>query len=61
MRFAIQAAAAKLFFLPPYNTPSHRSKPVRPLAQSDGHDSPGLFDELVPRHTALVDETVVRF
>jgi hypothetical protein len=60
MRFAIQAAAAKLLFLPPYNTPSHRSKP-RPLAHSDGHDSPGLFDELVPRHTALVDETVVRF
>src|SRR5258708_15952237 len=32
-----------------------------PLAQSDGHDSPGLIDELVPRHTAVVDEIVVRF
>jgi hypothetical protein len=31
------------------------------LAQSDGHDSPGLIDELVPRHTAVVDEIVVRF
>ena len=34
---------------------------MRPLAQSDGHDSPGLIDELVPRHTAVVDEIVVRF
>ena len=31
------------------------------MAQSDGHDSPGLIDELVPRHTAVVDEIVVRF
>jgi len=34
---------------------------VDPLAQSDGHDPPGLIDELVPRHTAVVDEIVVRF
>ena len=34
---------------------------MRPLAQSDGHDSPGLIDELVPRQTAVVDEIVVRF
>ena len=34
---------------------------MRPLAQSDGHDAPGLIDELVPRHTAVVDEIVVRF
>src|SRR5436190_1106477 len=33
----------------------------RPMAQSDGHDAPGLIDELVPRHTAVVDEIVVRF
>jgi hypothetical protein len=31
------------------------------LAQSDGHDAPGLIDELVPRHTAVVDEIIVRF
>ena len=31
------------------------------MAQSDGHDAPGLIDELVPRHTAVVDEIVVRF
>ena len=30
------------------------------MAQSDGHDPPGLIDELVPRHTAVVDEIVVR-
>ena len=34
---------------------------MRPLAQSDGHDSPGLIEELVPRHTAVVDEIIVRF
>jgi hypothetical protein len=34
---------------------------VRPLAQSDGHDLPGLIDELVPCLTAVVDEIVVRF
>src|SRR5258705_7498327 len=31
------------------------------MAQSDGHDARGLIDELVPRHTAVVDEIVVRF
>ena len=31
------------------------------MAQSDGHDAPGLIDELVPRHTAVVDEIVARF
>ena len=31
------------------------------MAQSDGHDAPGLIDELVQRHTAVVDEIVVRF
>jgi hypothetical protein len=34
---------------------------VRPLAQSDGHDSPGLIDELVPSLAAVVDEIVVGF
>ena len=34
------------------NTASHWSDSVRPSARSDGHDSPGLIDELVPRHTA---------
>ena len=34
---------------------------MRPLAQSDGHDAPGLIDELVLRHTAVVDEIIVRF
>jgi hypothetical protein len=34
---------------------------VRPLAQSDGHDPPGLIDELVPSLAAMVDEIVVGF
>jgi len=34
---------------------------VRPLAQSDGHDAPGLIDELVPSVAAMVDEIVVGF
>ncbi len=32
---------------------------MRPLAQSDGHDSPRLIDELVPSLAAVVDEVVV--
>jgi hypothetical protein len=34
---------------------------VRPLAQSDGHDAPGLIDKLVPCLAAVIDEIVVRF
>jgi hypothetical protein len=34
---------------------------MRPLAQSDGHDPPGLVDEFVPCLTAMVDEMVVGF
>jgi hypothetical protein len=34
---------------------------MRPLAQSDGHDAPGLIDELVPSVAAMVDEIVVGF
>ena len=34
---------------------------MRPLAQSDGHDAPGLIDELVPGRAAVIDEIVVRF
>ena len=34
---------------------------MRPLAQSDGHDAPGLIDELVPSLAAMVDEIVVGF
>ena len=34
---------------------------MRPLAQSDGHDAPGLIDELVPSCTAMVDELIVGF
>ena len=34
---------------------------MRPLAQSDGHDPPGLVDELVPCLAAVVDEIVVGF
>jgi hypothetical protein len=34
---------------------------VRPLALSDGHDAPGLIDELVPGRTAVIDEIVVGF
>ena len=32
-----------------------------PLAQSDGHDAPGLIDELVPGVAAVIDEIVVGF
>ena len=34
---------------------------MRPFAQSDGHDAPGLIDELVPGVAAVVDEVVVGF
>jgi len=34
---------------------------VGPLAQSDGHDAPGLTDELVPGLAAVIDEIVVGF
>ena len=34
---------------------------MRPLAQSDGHDPPGLVYELVPCLAAVVDEIIVRF
>ena len=34
---------------------------MRPLAQSDGHDAPGLVNELVPCFTAVIDEIIVRF
>src|SRR5450756_1954917 len=43
------------------NTKSHLSEPVRPLAQSDGHDPPGLIDELVPCLAAVIDEASVGF
>ena len=32
-----------------------------PFAQSDGHDAPGLIEELVPSGAAMVDEIVVGF
>ena len=34
---------------------------MRPLAQSEGHDAPGLIDELVPSVAAMIDEIVVGF
>ena len=34
---------------------------MRPLAQSDRHDPPGLIGELVPGVTAMVDDVVVGF
>ena len=34
---------------------------MRPLAGPDGHDAPGLVDELVPCLTAMIDEIVVGF
>jgi len=43
------------------NTKVHRSVPMRPLAHSDGHDVPGLIDELVPCEAAVVDDVVVGF
>lgn len=32
-----------------------------PLAHSDGHDAPGLIDELVPGEAAVIDDVVVGF
>ncbi len=34
---------------------------MRPFAQSDGHDAPGLIDELVPGVAAMIDDVVVGF
>ena len=34
---------------------------MRPLAEPDGHDAPGLVDELVPSLAAVIDEIVVGF
>ena len=34
---------------------------MRPLAQADGHDAPGLIDELVPCLAAVIDEIVIGF
>jgi hypothetical protein len=31
------------------------------LAQSNGHDAPGLIDELVPSLAAVIDEIIVGF
>lgn len=36
-------------------------RPVDLLADSDGHDSPRLIDELVPGVGAVVDDVVVGF
>ena len=35
--------------------------PFTQLAQCDGHDPPGLIDELVPCLAAVIDEIVVGF
>jgi hypothetical protein len=32
---------------------------VGPVSQSDGHDDPGLLDELVPGVTAMVEDLLV--
>ena len=32
-----------------------------PFAQSNGHDAPGLIDELVPSLAAVIDEIIVGF
>ena len=34
---------------------------MRPLAEPDGHDAPGLVGELVPCLTAVIDEIIIRF
>ncbi len=34
---------------------------MRPIAHTDGHDSPGLIDELVPGVAAMVDDVAVGF
>ena len=32
---------------------------MRPITQADGHDRPGLIDELIPGVAALIDDVVV--
>ncbi len=32
---------------------------MRPLPEADGHDDPGLLDELVPGVTAVIDDFLV--
>jgi hypothetical protein len=34
---------------------------MSPLAVSDGHDAPGLADQLAPGITAMIDDLVVGF
>ena len=34
---------------------------MRPLAQSNGHDAPGLIDKLVPSLAAMINEIIVGF
>ena len=34
---------------------------MRPLAHPNGHDAPGLIDELVPGLAAVIDEIVIGF
>ncbi len=42
-------------------TQTHGSEPVCPIAQSEGHDFPGLIDEFVPGVAAMVDNVLVGF
>ena len=35
------------------------SEPVRPVSQTDGHDAPGLGDELVPGIAAVIDDVAL--
>ena len=42
-----------------YNTNPHGSEPIRPIAQTDGHDAPGLVGKFVPRVAAMPEDGVV--
>src|ERR1700687_944199 len=39
-------------------TKSRRSEPMRPFAQSDRHDGPGMVDEFVPGIAAVLEDVV---
>jgi DDE superfamily endonuclease len=51
---AIAQALAGLY------TSSHYLEPVRPFAQTDGHDFPRHVDELVPSEAAVVQDGLIR-
>lgn len=43
------------------HTNSQKESLMRPIAQSDGHNLPRLFDKLVPGEATMIDDVVVGF